>query len=136
MEYFAAKAALEWQIELGADEAIGEAPVDRYALPVDAPGKAKSKPGAKPVGAAVPIVQAVEIDAVAVARQAAEAAGDLDALKAAMAAFEHCRRDVGGHRHGPRTRGCTGLYHQRSAVASAAKSRPQGGRDCHDVAVS
>jgi len=90
MEYFAAKAALEWQIELGADEAIGEAPVDRYALPVDAPGKARSKPGAKPVRASAPIVQPVEIDPVAVARQAAEAAGDLDALKAAMADFEHC----------------------------------------------
>ena len=28
----AARAALEWQIELGATEAIGDAPVDRYAL--------------------------------------------------------------------------------------------------------
>ena len=28
-----AKALLDWQIELGADEAISETPVDRYALP-------------------------------------------------------------------------------------------------------
>ncbi|HHI70515.1 MAG TPA: uracil-DNA glycosylase, partial [Rhodobacteraceae bacterium] len=29
-EYYDAKAALEWQVELGADEAIGDEPLNRY----------------------------------------------------------------------------------------------------------
>ncbi len=32
LDWHYARAALEWQLELGADEAIGEAPVDRFAL--------------------------------------------------------------------------------------------------------
>ena len=31
LDFHAAKAMLLWQMELGADEAIGEAPVNRYA---------------------------------------------------------------------------------------------------------
>ncbi|MDQ2091713.1 uracil-DNA glycosylase [Marimonas arenosa] len=65
-DFHAALAALDWQVELGADEAIGEVPVNRYELPPAAPA-------AKPAPAAV-----------------TAAAGDLDALRAAMAAFEHC----------------------------------------------
>ena len=32
MDFHAAKALLDWQIELGADEPIGEAPVNRYEI--------------------------------------------------------------------------------------------------------
>lgn len=91
--YFAAKAALEWQLELGADEAIGEAPVDRYALPHATPGKETPKPVARPVVQEVrrdQPPQAVAVDAVGEARRAAGAAQDLNALKAAMTAYEHC----------------------------------------------
>lgn len=88
MDTAAALALLEWQIELGADEAIGDAPVDRYALepaaPVQAPA-ATSKPMPKPV----PVV-ADTPDPVAEARVMAEAARDLDGLRAAMAAYPHC----------------------------------------------
>ena len=45
-EYYAAKAALEWQVELGADEAIGDEPLNRYELLAEAP-KPKSAPVAK-----------------------------------------------------------------------------------------
>lgn len=75
------KAALDWQIAMGADEAILDAPVDRYSLPEPQP---KS-----PAAAAPPPVEE-QIDAVAVARAAAEAAGSLDDLRAALNAFELC----------------------------------------------
>ncbi len=74
------KAALEWQVELGADEAIGEAPVDRYA--------AESSKKPKPTVAAVQEVE--EVDAVAIAKTAAEHASTLEELRAAMGAFELC----------------------------------------------
>jgi DNA polymerase len=83
-EWHAARAALEWQLELGADEAIGERPVDRFALETGARTAA-----AQAVPAAAPAVPG-EADPVAVARSAAGAAGDLAALRAALAAYEHC----------------------------------------------
>lgn len=86
-EYWSAKAALDWQVEMGADEAIGDVPIDRYAL------EAK-KPAPKPavISQTAPPIPApmAEIDAVAVAKLAATAAQDVDGLRAAMAAFEHC----------------------------------------------
>lgn len=91
--YWADYAMLEWQVELGADEAIGDAPVDRYALedrvatPALAPQpvQASGKPVAPP-----PVPERVEIDAAALALQAAGAAGDLPALIAAASDFPHC----------------------------------------------
>jgi len=84
-QYYEAKAALEWQIELGADEAIGDEPLDRYELVTQAPKPKVAKP--KPSAAPIPLV---EVDAVAVAKAAATGATDLAELKAAMAAFELC----------------------------------------------
>ena len=78
---------LDWQIELGADEAIEDEPVDRYALEVPKTSErasAKEKPVA---GSPVPVI---EVDAVAEAIAGAATVGDLDGLRAAMAAFEHC----------------------------------------------
>lgn len=75
------KAALDWQLAMGADEAILDAPVDRYALPEPQPKKAAATP-AQPAE--------VKVDAVAVSRAAAEAATDLDGLRAAMEAYELC----------------------------------------------
>jgi DNA polymerase len=144
--------ALAWQIELGATEAIAEAPVNRYALPerapwiaapaaqpaartlrqaaVAAPGAAsRAGPGAGPGAAPGPAPVADPVaapaadsragpaglaaappgpptvpppappgvatsapaeDAVEAARIAAEAAGDLGSLRAAMEAYPHC----------------------------------------------
>ncbi len=78
--------ALEWLIELGADEAIGDTPVDRYALgekqKPDSPKEAiVARPAASPVA---------DIDPVAAARDAANSAADLEGLKAALGAFDHC----------------------------------------------
>ena len=83
----AALAALAWQIELGADEAIGETPVDRFAEPDAAPIPARPPATAAPLSA--PPV-APSADPVAEAEALAAACADLPALRAALAAFEGC----------------------------------------------
>ena len=88
-------ALLDWQIELGADEAISETPVNRYAL-----DPAPPKPAVEQPGKASPPVppKAPEVDPVAEAQVAATAAGDLPALAAAMQAFEHCEIKKGARK--------------------------------------
>ncbi len=83
MDFHTAKVLLEWQIDLGATEAIGEVPVNRYEIPAAAPKVVKKAEDAAPV-----IAEAV--DPVAVARQMAGDATDLDGLKAALQGFEYC----------------------------------------------
>ncbi len=85
VDYHAALAALDWQIELGADECIANAPVDRYDVPPPAP-----KPAAPVVANAPSPAPVMAEDPVAIARAAAEAAPDLDGLRAALEAYEHC----------------------------------------------
>ena len=80
-DYHAAVAALAWQIELGVDECIGDAPVNRYDAPPPAPKAAPE---------AVPMAAAVADDPVKIAQSAADTAQDLPGLRAALAAFEHC----------------------------------------------
>lgn len=82
LDHHTARALLEFQIELGAYDAVCDTPVDRYAL-VDKPKPTPQVASAQPV-------TAPEIDAVAMARSLASAATDLAGLQAAMAQFEHC----------------------------------------------
>lgn len=84
-DYHHALELLKWQIELGADEAIGDAPVDRFALDEKVPTAAASKPAA-------PAQQAVAetVDVVSEAERAAAAADTVGALRAALESFEHC----------------------------------------------
>lgn len=96
MSYWDALAALEWQVELGADEAMLDAPLDRFELPAPV-AMPKPEPVARTIGptqAAAPVVaaptQPALAEVVAVAQAAAEAADTLDALREAMARFEHC----------------------------------------------
>lgn len=84
---YAALAALDWQVELGAIDAIGDTPVNRYDLPTEAPAKATS---ARPTPQAAPPAKPAEIDPVAIARRMAQGAADLEHLRAALAAYEHC----------------------------------------------
>ncbi len=95
IDYWSAKALLEWQVELGATEALCEEPVNRYELAAPAPkaGQAQlpgqaagQKPGTPPPIAAKP----KPVDPVAEARKAAGAATALPSLQAAMAEFRHC----------------------------------------------
>ena len=82
---------LLWQMELGADEAIGEVPVNRYAAVEAAKAVA---PASVPVAAPAAVVAARSgppgEDPVLVARRMAEGARDLAALRDALAAYDHC----------------------------------------------
>ncbi|MCC5972916.1 MAG: uracil-DNA glycosylase [Rubellimicrobium sp.] len=94
-----ARALLMWQVELGADETIGDTPVDRYALRDESPARRVRPQGnddsAAPTPAAPPPDRTANpeadpvADPAAAARAAAASAGSLPALAAAMQAFEH-----------------------------------------------
>ncbi|MGI9389198.1 MAG: uracil-DNA glycosylase [Boseongicola sp.] len=81
MGFWEQKAALEFQVALGADEAIGDEPIDRYAAgeraaAVAAAGAVEQEPtSADPVAAAV---------------EAAADTRDLSGLRAAMETYDHC----------------------------------------------
>ncbi|SEK60417.1 DNA polymerase [Roseovarius nanhaiticus] len=86
LDFHELRALLQWQVELGVTEAICDAPVDRYEAPAAAPA------AAVPI-ASTPIAPAQANEgggAVEAARAAAGAAQDLEALRAALAAYEHC----------------------------------------------
>lgn len=90
LDFHTAKALLEWQIDLGVTEAIGESPLNRYEE------AARAKPAAAPVAAAaIPAVVDAAPDPVAVARQVAQGAADLAALRAGLAAYEFCELKKG-----------------------------------------
>ncbi len=82
LDFHTARALLDWQVELGATEAIGDAPVNRYEVP-----ETVTRPAAAPT-AAPPV--AAKADPVNEARAMASGAGDLDTLRAALGTFEHC----------------------------------------------
>ena len=115
----ALRLALAWQVEAGADEAIGERPVDRLAPATDggAPRAAAPQQAAAPTGppdrapaepqdrtgpaprpahapAPEPATGAVRLEStgetVASARESARRAETLDALRDAVAAFDGC----------------------------------------------
>ena len=66
MDHATALALLEWQMELGADEAIGDAPINRYELAAKVPPvKAAPVPGATESDA-----PALSVDPVGVAKAA------------------------------------------------------------------
>ena len=83
LDWHSALALLDWQVDLGADEAIGDTPVDRFAVAEEIPKKAAANAPVQPV-------QRQEVDAVDTARQAATGASSLDDLREAIAGFDHC----------------------------------------------
>lgn len=93
--------ALEWQLELGADEAIGDAPIDRAAPPAEpafaapsksaaagGPSAARRDPIVPPKRAAAPPPRPAAPDPAASARDLAAAADDIEALRAALSGFD------------------------------------------------
>ncbi|MBP0482645.1 uracil-DNA glycosylase [Sagittula salina] len=90
LDWHAARAALEWQIEMGVFEVISEGPVDRFALEVEAKAARESRRRGTGAAASVPVAREPEIDPVAEAEAVARAAGTLDSLQAALSAFDHC----------------------------------------------
>jgi DNA polymerase len=82
METHAALALLDWQIELGATEAIADEPICRFDLEEPAAHPRHAPPhGLSPAEA---------IDPVAEAEAVAASASDLGALREAIAAYDHC----------------------------------------------
>ena len=91
LDWHTAKALLEWQVELGATEAILDAPVDRFALQKTQPKAPAPSLAPQPE----PPRERHEVDAVEVARDAAGRAGTLEALRQAMADYDHCDLKLG-----------------------------------------
>jgi len=89
IDYHTARALLEWQVELGVTDAVGDTPVNRYELP-DKTRPAAAVEVARPAAPPAVSKPKQEVDPVQVARAAAEAAQTLDALRAAMGAFDLC----------------------------------------------
>ncbi|HIP22756.1 MAG TPA: uracil-DNA glycosylase [Rhodobacteraceae bacterium] len=81
-------ALLDWHIELGADEAISETPINRYELVAPEP---KPKPAAKPQ----PIAHVAAEPAIFDSTPLAQACDSLESLRAAVEAFEHCQLKQG-----------------------------------------
>ncbi len=73
-------AALAWQVELGADEAIAEEPVDRFEASAPAAAKRAAPQAPQPAPAAFELGGA----------ELAAGSADLASLRAAMAGFEGC----------------------------------------------
>ena len=88
-DWHAALAALAWEVEAGADEAIGDAPVNRYDLAVEAPKPLAAKASAPPPPSLV------AADPVAAAQSAADGARSLEDLRDAIAAFDQCELKKG-----------------------------------------
>ena len=86
--YWNDRALLEWQMELGAIDAICDAPVNRYELEAKAPKPEPTPQKSRNAPPTIPVVP--DIDAVAVATTLAGQAPDLEMLAATMAGFEHC----------------------------------------------
>ena len=102
-------AALEWQFEMGVDETIGERPVDRTRLASEARRSQHVRPAAKPASfqaeplppisdrpsSPVPVIAGNTLreeneSARTIAKAMVERCDDLEALRAAMSAFEFC----------------------------------------------
>lgn len=80
-------AALDWQVEMGADECIGETPVNRFEAADEPAPKAPQPAQAAPDA---PLAVIPEIDFAAQARELAASCANLEMLRAAMAGFEGC----------------------------------------------
>jgi len=105
-DYTAALAALSWQLDMGADEAICDTPINAYDLPDKAPWAARTqaapntaaaapKPkdaapfSASSAGKIAPINQSLDL-AIAKAQRLADACENLQDLDLAAAQFEDC----------------------------------------------
>lgn len=135
-DYFASLAALAWQVDLGADEAICEAPQNAYDLPektpwqtrpaAPAPAIAAAKTAATFAAKAPPVDDSAALAATcALAASAADACTDLAMLDSAAAAFDGCdlrkgaRAAVGGF--GPARTDLLVICDPPSAEAERAK---------------
>jgi len=91
-----ARALLAWQLEAGADEAVGNSPVNRLAQPKKAGGAAPAQAEARPPSGTAPTATPVAIETAAMpgpvmaARARAREAWTLDDLRHILEGFEGC----------------------------------------------
>jgi uracil-DNA glycosylase len=83
-------AALAWLVDMGADEAVGEEPVDRFAMGAVAPPSKAAAPRPEPRRAPAPQPAARAGDGVADARAIAAACTSLEEIAAALGQFDAC----------------------------------------------
>lgn len=81
MGFWELKSALDWQVAMGLDEAIAEAPIDRFETSTER----ESAPVATDT-----VEQAAAVDPVAISRSSADVADDLSALRNAMESYTFC----------------------------------------------
>lgn len=94
-DWHASLAALAWQVEAGADEACGDAPVNRYDLAAEAPraavpARVAGGQSTLPANPAAALAIGPATDPVAVARSLAATAQTLVELHKAVAGFDLC----------------------------------------------
>jgi DNA polymerase len=92
LDWHMARAALQWQAELGVSEAVGDVPIDRYEVAAQSPKLptgAATQPGPSAVADA-PAAAMTAVDPVVLAEAAASAAKDLPALQFALQNFSFC----------------------------------------------
>lgn len=89
--FYDAKALLDWQVELGATEAIGDTPVNRYALDTSkAKSAAKAPAGGQELQPGPRSLNANQIDPAEAAKAVAGKANTLAELRNAIAGFDLC----------------------------------------------
>lgn len=102
IDTYTAAALLAWQMEMGADEAILDAPLNRYDLPEAAPHARAPRPVQTDVSAPkerapIPQIQRAPEgpDPVEAAKTAASKAGSLADLRGILEGFDHCEPKKG-----------------------------------------
>lgn len=100
LDHATARALLDWQIELGATEAICDAPINRYQLAAETTARPEMRPTPAAIPAAAPpskhaATDHAATDAITEADRAASGAQTLPELRAAMERFPHCELQRG-----------------------------------------
>jgi DNA polymerase len=85
-DWHIAQALLDWQVELGAVDAIGDMPINRFELDPRPTPKAPAPKAAAPAAAPLPVAADPVAEAIAMAAQATS----LEQLRDAIAAYPHC----------------------------------------------
>ena len=91
IDYWSARALLEWQVELGVTDATSETPINRFELAAKPVVKKPTKP------APAKVVTTSDIDVAEIAKVAAARAPSLEELKAELTNFQHCELQRGAH---------------------------------------
>ena len=98
-----ARAALKWLVDAGADEALADAPVDRFAVAAEAtvaparvaaPAPAVARPAPAESPRAIAMAPVAASAGAKSAREAAAACATLDELRSAVEAFDGCQLKV------------------------------------------